>query len=195
MGLSIHYSGRFNPEKSLKEMVEELSDICKTYNWKYSIINTNFPDSAFTEDINNEIYGISFTPPECETVSMSFLSNGRLSSRPNLKIFGNSDNADYKAYLYMLSVKTQYAGIEVHALLIEIFRHISTKYLLDFKLTDDGNYWETGDLNELGKQFKNYNMLLDNFCLGLETIPKLENENLEAYLMRLFKYISKEGRK
>lgn len=195
MGLSFHYSGRFNPEKLLKELVEEVSDICKTYNWKYHVINNDFPDRVFTEDYNDEDYGISFTPPECETVFMSFLSNGRLSSRPNLMFFGNSNNADYKEYLYMLSVKTQFAGIEVHALLIEIFRHISTKYFLDFKLTDEGNYWETGDLKELEKQFKRYNMLMNNFCLGLETIPKFETENLEAYLIRLFKYISKEDRK
>ncbi len=37
MGLSFHYSGRFNPEKSLKEMVDEVTDICNTFKWKYHI--------------------------------------------------------------------------------------------------------------------------------------------------------------
>jgi len=194
MGLSFHYSGRFNPEKSLKEMVDEVTDICKTFQWKYHVFNTEFPDKKFQDGYTDEIFGIIFTPPECETAKLTFLSNGRMSSRLNLMHYGNSDNEDYKKYLYMLSVKTQFAGIEIHALLIKIFRHISQKYLLDFYMSDEGYYWETDDLEKLQGQFNRYNTLLDNFCLGLETIPKKESENLEDYLTRVFGYIHKSGK-
>ena len=91
-----------------------------------------------------------------------------------------------------MSVKTQFAGIEIHALLIKIFRHISQKYLLDFNMSDEAYYWETDDLEKLQEQFNRYNTILDNFCLGLETIPKNETENIEDYLIRLFGYINKD---
>lgn len=194
MGLSFHYSGRFNPEKSLKEMVDEVTDICKTFQWEHHVLNTEFPVKDFYEDYTEDIYGIFFTPPECETVTLTFLSNGRMSCRTNLMHFGNSDNEDYKKYLYMLSVKTQFAGVEIHALLIKMFRHISQKYLLDFYMSDEGYYWETDDLEKLQGQFNRYTTLLDNFCLGLETIPKNESENLEDYLIRLSEYINKDGK-
>ncbi len=93
----------------------------------------------------------------------------------------------------MLSVKTQFAGIETHALLIKLFRHISRKYLLDFYMSDEGYYWETDDLAKLKEQFMRYNTILDNFCLGLETIPKNASESLEDYLTRVFGYINKNG--
>jgi len=193
MGLSFHYSGRFNPEKSLKEMVDEVREICKTFKWEYYIFNTEFPENECSESYTSDIYGIIFNPPECETVSLIFLSNRRMSSRGNLKVFGNSNDEDYKKYLYMLSVKTQFAGFEIHALLIKIFRHISQKYLLDFYMSDEGYYWETDDLEKLKGQFNRYNTILDNFCLGLETIPINASENIEDYLIRLFRYIQKSG--
>ncbi|MDD3877176.1 MAG: hypothetical protein PHT69_11175 [Bacteroidales bacterium] len=195
MGLSFHYSGRFNPKKSLKEMIEEVEDMCKTLNWKYHILDTEFPDSGFTDAYTDDVYGIIFSPPECEAVPLTFLSNGRMSSLINLKAFGNSGNEDYKKYLYMLSVKTQFAGIETHALLIKFFRHISLKYLLDFHISDEGYYWETVDLEKLQGQFNTYNKILDNFCLGLEAIPKNESEDLEDYLIRVFGLIQKGEKK
>jgi hypothetical protein len=189
MGLSFHYSGKFNPCSSLKEMINEVKDICEIYHWKYHVFETEFPASGFTRKYSDKIYGICFTPPECETVHLEFLSNGRMSSFTNLEFFGNSERKDYQKYLYMISVKTQFAGVKVHALVISILKHLNKKYFLGFHLEDEGYYWETGDLELLKKRFREYEALLDSFSLGLDTIPVQNGENLEEYLLRLANYI------
>jgi hypothetical protein len=58
-------------------------------------------------------------------------------------------------------------------------------------MTDESLYWETGDENVLRKNFKQYNDLLENFSLSLQTFPVEEGEDLTAYFERLLKYISK----
>ncbi|MFH2143217.1 MAG: hypothetical protein ABIJ97_12395 [Bacteroidota bacterium] len=91
--------------------------------------------------------------------------------------------------------KTQFAGYEVHALIVEIFRYISKKYLLDFKMDDEGHYWETNDIDVLKKRFRVYDSLLDNFCLGLQTMPVKKEESMEEYLIRVMQEVQKRKTK
>ena len=107
MGLSIHYSGSFNTKTSLSQMIEEVKDIAEIYKWPYHVFENEFPaDSLSKAEYDQNIYGICFTPPECETVSLCFLSNGKMSNVVNLEFYGNPKNKEEVEYLYMLSVKT-----------------------------------------------------------------------------------------
>ncbi len=192
MGLSIHYSGSFNPAASLQELIEEVRDIAQVYQWECNIYETAFPEQHDYSDYNDKIYGISFTPPECETVAIEFLSNKRMCTAINLKLFGNSENEDYQKYLYQVSVKTQYAGPAVHMLVVNVFRYLNTKYFLNFKMLDEGKYWETSDETVLKGMFDRYNKLLNMFCDGLECFPVNDGESLESYFERLIEYINKK---
>ncbi len=195
MGLTIHYSGRFNEYASLSEMIEEVKDIAEIYNWKYHIFEQNFSiDEIGKTDYTNKIYGICFTPPECETVNLCFLSNGRMSSTPNLKFFGNSTDEDYQKYLYMLSVKTQFAGSATHKLIVHLLKYLNKKYFSEFKVIDEGNYWDTDDEKLLEETFKKYNNLLDSFGAALENIPLKSGETFEEYFKRIMQII-KDNRK
>ena len=81
MGLTIYYKGKFNPSASLSEMIEEVKDIAEIYKWKYHVFETEFPKGTFGKrNFNEEIYGISFSPPESEAVWLCFLSNGVLAN-------------------------------------------------------------------------------------------------------------------
>lgn len=191
MGLTIFYSGRFNPESSLQEMIEEVKDICEVQNWKYKIFNKEFPVIPFPEKYDGQIYGICFTPPECETVKLEFLSNGRMSCSALLHMWGSSENKDHKRYIYSPWTKTQFAGYQVHALIIQIFRYVSKKYLLDFKVDDEGHYWKTNDIEVHKERFRVYENLLDNFCLGLQAMPVKKGENMEEYLVRVMEEVQK----
>lgn len=192
MGLSIHYSGSFKKDASLSSMIEEVKDISETYKWKYFIFEEEFSEDLFgKKSYNDKIYGICFSPPECEPVFFSFLSNGRMSGPPNLQFFGNSKDKEYQKYLYMLFTKTQFAGIETHKLIIHIFKYISEKYFTDFKMSDEGEYWETGDEKILENNFKKYNYLLDSFAFGLQHFPVNKGETFEAYFIRLMQKIQK----
>jgi hypothetical protein len=195
MGLSIHYSGKFNPKASLIEMIDEVTEIAKTYDWNYKIYETEFPQLGFDKEYSDKIYGIDFIPPESEPVFLCFLSNGRMSNSAHLKFFGNSSNTDYQKYLYMIATKTQHAGEQVHKLIIHILRYISKKYLQNFKMRDEGHYWETGDEKILEENFKLYNQLLDLVADTLQNLPQNSDENFDDYFDRLLKHINKNRKK
>ena len=189
MGLTIFYSGRFNPEASLHEMIEEVKDICEVQKWEYHIFEREFPALPFPEEYDGEIYGICFSPPESETVSLEFLSNGRMSGAHLLHLWGDSDNEEYKQFIYTPFTKTQFAGYEVHALIVEIFRYVSKKYLLDFKMTDEGHYWETNDEKVLDENLDRYEDLIDSFGFALDNVTMNSNETIEEYFSRIIKII------
>lgn len=191
MGLSINYKGRFSKDASLSKMLDELKEIMEILKWDYFIYDEEFPkQSDDNESYNENIYGISFNPPECETVFLSFLSNRRMSSIVNLKHFGNSSDKKYQEYLYLLSVKTQFAGVEMHKTIIGLFRYLKEKdYFESLEIMDEGQYWETGDEQLLKDTFKKYTFLLDNFRLALETSPKNKDEDYVNYFERLAKMI------
>jgi hypothetical protein len=174
-------------------MIEEVKDIAEIYQWRYNIFEDTFPAAGFGQaDYNENIYGICFTPPECETVSLCFLSNGKMSDALNLKFYGTPKSKEEAEYLYMLSVKTQYAGIEIHKLVIHLLRHLSKKYLQDFILSDEGEYWETGDEKLLQDAFKRYTDLIKGFASSLENYPKKTGESFEAYFERLLRQINEK---
>jgi hypothetical protein len=194
MGLSFHYSGRFDPTASLAEMILEVEEIAKANQWDYHVFERSFPEKDFDEKYNSSIYGMCFTPPGCETVHLEFLSNGKMSSSTHLQFFGNSDREDHRKYLYMLSVKTQYAGREIHIRVLKVLKHISKKYLLGFELYDEGNYWKTEDEGILDENFRRYELLIERFKAALETSPVIEGETIEEYLVRIAEQARKDRR-
>ncbi len=175
MGLTIHYNGKFNAKASLAGMIEEVKDIAEIYNWRYTIYESRFPAGSFDNDSfpkgmdshNENIYGIAFSPPECEPVLLTFLSNGRMSGPDHLKFFGHSKDEVERKYLYMLSIKTQFAGSDIHKLIVHLLKYISKKYFKEFNVIDEGRYWETGDEQLLEETFKRYNDLLDSVSFSL----------------------------
>ena len=191
MGLSIHYSGKIKDAASLPLLIEEVKDVAIVNKWKYRVSESSFSNNTLDSQEHLEpIYGISFTPPKCETVSITFLSNGVMACPAQIKFFGNSENPIEKNYIYALFAKTQYAGMITHALIINLFKYLDTKYFKDFKMTDEGKYWETGDENVLRQRFSEYDALLDNFVLSLETFPVQKGENMIDYFERLMGHIN-----
>jgi hypothetical protein len=190
MGLSFHYSGSIAKPELLPGLISEIEDIASIYNWKYQVNETEFPENAFGKPYYNQhIYGISFTPPGCETIPVSFLSNGRMSHRLLMDFYGKTETREEHEYLYMLSVKTQFAGAESHQFIMELFRYLNTKYFSGFELTDEGKYWETRDVELLRSNFKRNADLINSVSSVTECFPKLHEESTEAYVERLIKLI------
>ena len=188
MGLSINYSGSFKKEASLEAMIVEVKDIAEIYEWKYTINETRFPKNSFDKiEYDGKLYGISFTPPNCETISLTFLSNGKMCCGARLKFFDNSEKD--KMYLYMLSSKTQYAGSIIHKIIIHLLKYLSQKYFQDFQLTDEGNYWETGDEKILEKNFRTYNDLVDGVVHSVKNYPINNAESFTDYFERIIKML------
>jgi len=190
MGLSIHFSGRFRSAELLPAMIEEVIDVSKVYGWKYKVYNTDFPNKSFDSNRSfDRIYGISFTPTDCETVSITFLSDGTMVSPAHITFFANSEDETKRSYIYFISAKTQFAGVFVHLLLIRLLKYLNDKYFDCFKLDDESFYWETGDENLMRERFKIYDNMLDNVLLSTQTFPIEPNEDVIAYFERLMKHI------
>lgn len=190
MGLSIHYSGSIANPEILPELISEVQDIVKIYDWPCEVYQRAFPENQFGRTtFLNAIYGISFTPPGCESVFICFLSNGKMSSPVLLQLYGKTEIETEKKYLYIISVKTQFAGAGIHMMVVQLFRYLSQKYFARFNMSDEGNYWETSDEKVLKENFKKFSALLNSFCSSIEKHPFRTNESIENYFTRLMKII------
>jgi hypothetical protein len=188
MGITIHYQGRIADKKKLPQMIEELEEISKVHKWKYHILENAFPEGDFPEDEHDGmLYGICMNPPDCEILSFTFLRNGRMSGPMQLHNWGESTDETERKYLYFNFTKTQYAGPEIHKMIIGIFSYIVDHYLVDFQLIDEAQYWETKDDALMNENFRRNAALIKNFTAALRENTKREGEDVETYLERVIR--------
>ena len=184
MGLTIYYGGRFKEDAVLLEMIEEVVDIAEVNEWNYTVFEREFDPLISGNKISNKnIYGICFSPPNCEPVCLTFECTGKMCSP--FSINDKYCSQEEQEGLYSMSTKTQYAGFEVHAIIIRLFKHLSEKYLENFVLHDESQFWE--DDNELKSKeiFERYDNLMNSFEISLKEIKMKENETLEESIRRI----------
>ena len=186
MGLSIHYSGRIADKSKLPRLIEELEEIAVIQGWDYHVFEREFPPRDYSEhEHDGNLYGIFFSHPRCEPVSIAFLSNGRMSGPLQLTCWGESQDETEQRHLYLISTKTQYAGVEIHKMVISLFRYLHKRYLTDFELIDEGEYWETNDEELLKRNFKKNTDLINSVASALENNRRNEGEDTEAFIERV----------
>jgi hypothetical protein len=181
MGLSIHYSGYIIKYSLTDKLMEETADICNSLAWKYHLIE----DKKFK--------GIIFSPTECEPICLCFMKNRRMCSPITWQFRDSFKKSGLDAeLLYTTSTKTQFAGFDVHVAVIKLLRYLSEKYFSEFKLTDEGNYWETNDKKILKKQFDRYNFLLDAVADVLSNMKPVPGETPETLADRIERILRKK---
>ena len=195
MGLTIRYSGKFREDVVLPDLIEEVVDVAKAHGWDYSIFEKKFDPEMFGKDcVDMKLYGICFSPPKCEPVCFTFRSNGRMCCIDPLSDTNNVE--EDKEYLYTIFTKTQYAGFEVHKIIIRLFRHLSEKYLADFRMHDESEYWEYNDELKSNEAFTRFDGLMNQFAESLKRFSMAENESVEEYVNRIATLIKdKENKK
>jgi hypothetical protein len=172
MGLSIHYSGTIKNHDLIPKLVEEIVDVCAAIQWEATTIS------------NEQLSGIVFSPRGCEPLFFTFNKKGKLISPILL---------EYKIKPpTIISVKTQYAGIDVHLAVIKFLRYLQEKYFLKFHLLDEGGYWETNDEKFLAKRFKDYERALGLVIEALENIPAGKNETSESVANRIAAHLQQK---
>lgn len=211
-----------NKLPQLIDEVEEIASVhnwkYNIYEQKFPVNETiNLSDHH-----DGKLYGIDFTPEGSEPVSICFLSNGRMSSIMQLFCRGefkeektiviSSANvtdqgeleiqqkeetltaADYNKFLCMCSTKTQYAGSEMHAMIIGVLRYVSKQYISDFNLVDEAQFWETNDKVLLKENFARNAAIIEGFGCVLAENQRLADEDWDSYIQRIIKaFRSKEG--
>lgn len=115
-----------------------------------------------------------------------------MTSAVRLKYFGTSSESPNEELLYALSTKTQFAGIQVHIFIIKLLKYLSKKYFIDFTLSDEGKYWETGDEKLLAEIFATYNSFLDEVNNAFQNFPMQKGETFEIYFERVLNWINKK---
>jgi hypothetical protein len=192
MGVCINYIGSLNTTDSIFDFIEEIEDICKIMEWKYSIIDedwTKKSDVRFIKDpitnqmdIQGDVYlkGIIFTPPDCESMQFLFDIDGKMTDLFQ-KAFENSSNEYKPKYQW---TKTQFAGVEVHIALIKLLKYIKSKYIANLEVKDEGEYWEYEDKQRLEK-----NMGIINAGIELITGIAENSQSLDIFLEKLDSWI------
>jgi len=168
MGLSFHYSGKIREHSKIDSLVEEVIDMCKELNWTYTILD------------DDKIKGIIVSSKESEPLWFTFVPDGRTCNVINLQYTDPNDK-----YYSLCAVKTQYAGAEVHMSMIKMLRYISDKYFSEIEVMDEGEYWETGDEENLRNIFDRYTMIINAFAEKLETMKRIPGESEESLVNRI----------
>jgi hypothetical protein len=150
--------------------MEEAEELCSILEWPHHLYN------------GKTAKGVLFTPPECETVSLIFLVDGELVCLSKLKYDIHPVNP--------ISVKTQYAAIDVHIAIIKLLKHLAYHYFSVFDLSDEGEYWETGDKEILRKRFGLYNAMLNAVQNALVDFRAEKNDTPESSADRLEKFLN-----
>jgi hypothetical protein len=181
MGLSIHYSGQLKDAALLPLLVEEVEDIAKILDWTYTIFLRQYPNNKFETITSDNDYGIMVSPPECEPVVFVFDYEGHLYS-PWLKQYFTE-----RFYIYNISTKTQFAGAETHIKVIELMRYFDKKYFKNFAMTDEGEYWETGDRKIVEEKISFLGDKINQLTKGLKNTKMKEGETMEDFIKRIAK--------
>ncbi len=183
MGLSIYYKGKLKSKEILTELMEELIEVAEVHQWDYDEFETDLKNSDFnSEEFDNDIYGIILGPPGCEPLCFTFLSNGNICSPFALEHYLETKD---KSLLNQIFVKTQYAGPVIHQLVIHLLDYISTKYFLDFELSDETDYWKHRDAKILNEKFEEMNRILNYVIDNLNSANLKPGEDLEDYFKTL----------
>jgi hypothetical protein len=152
MGLSIQYSGMLRSPDVLPLLIQEAIDIAKVSHWNYEIINEK-------EDI--PVSGILVIPEGSEPLWFTFHREGFMCNpllyEYVLKVEGKGIPAEAPCGMF---TKTQYAGVDTHMEMIKFMRYISDKYFKHFEMSDESQYWETGDEAKCREIFARYDHMM-----------------------------------
>ena len=175
-------------------MIEEVKYVAIAQKWEYNIFEEKFSEADYgKETFNEDLFGISFSPEECEPVCLTFLSNGAMVSIISCHIrFNLKDDSELNEYV---SVKTQFAGPSTHKHIVLFLEYLSKKYFKEFELMDEAEYWETKDERLLEKKFEFLTGMINSLRSGLEMIPMNKNETYEEYVLRIANGLNNQNNK
>ena len=97
--------------------------------------------------------------------------------------------------VYTISVKTQFAGPQIHIVLVNLLRYLGQKYCSELQVSDEGGFWETNDEAVLLSAFQQYDDLLNMVAATLQSIPLDQDDTPEGLARKIQAMLSAIGRK
>lgn len=153
MGVTIHYRGTLDDTGSIDAFRRELADIGKSMGWETSPLDDSWlePPSARLEHRDGVatitghlgLKGISLRPGDkAESLSFLFDAQGCLRSCMDVIMRCEGNAVTEK---HWESIKTQFASPDLHIWIIGLLKYLKKRYMPDLEVSDEGEYWETGD--------------------------------------------------
>ena len=114
--------------------------------------------------------GIHDLTPEADAESLSFFFDreGNLRSRWTMVSILDGTLKPEDAWV---SVKTQFASPEVHAWIIGLLKYLKKRYMSDLQVSDEGEYWETGDIRILREKMDLIDEKIEQLASQLSSVP------------------------
>ncbi len=185
MGITIHYKGKLDSAERIDPFLEEMEDIAKSMEWNYTLIEKDRNDLVPVKGL--------FIQPHSRSEFLTFAcdEDGYLRNAINLEHFKND-----VSYSFNNHIKTQFAPVEIHIAVIRLLRYVKEKFIADLEVYDEGQYWETDNINILQKQFEVLNAMMDKLEDILNSIPFDKNKNADSIADKIEKILkNRSGKK
>jgi hypothetical protein len=182
MSIEFYYKGKINLS-SIEPLCTEVSDICQTLSWQFHRWTKHKCTDA--ESTLGDVFGISFRPPNCETIFLTFNKAGILQSPLQTNL--NNVAAHHQAFL---SARTFYAGIHAHCNVIKLLKYIGKTYMTDFELMDTTGYAHHEDFQELYRTFDRHDTAFDIMCCHMDNCEKMDESELHRLQLQLQQMLS-----
>jgi hypothetical protein len=184
MGVSIHYKGSLDQVTFIDSFCEEMEDIAKEMEWKY----TRIDDIGDSKDI--PLKGLIISPhKDSESLMLTVDSTGTLRNAFMMQFIKEHEDLTYHN-----SIKTQFAPVENHIAVVQLLKYIRQKYMSNLWVMDEGCYWETSDAGLLRQKIAFLNSMMDKLEGVLKTITVEKDDSPEAVADKLELLLSKKFR-
>lgn len=182
MGVTIHYSGRLDRVGDRPRLLDEVTDIAASMRWECRRIEIDAANSEFSGTVISPGNG-------CESLAFLFDHVGRL--RTIADLVNNQVEPDPR-YSFDVSVKTQFTALETHIWIVGLLRYLKNTYLADLKVTDDGEFWETGGAEALAGKRRFLQGKIDHLADGLNAMDNRLG-SIDDVVARIKRILSDEG--
>jgi hypothetical protein len=177
MGVTMHYRGRLSDVGQVDALCEELADIAKAMGWQSTRLDDDWeqpPDARLRHtpqgaciDGHLGLKGIQIEPTEdSESLPFFFDAQGNLRSPMAVILLLDGTLEPEQAWI---SVKTQFASAELHVWIIGLLKYLKKRYLHDLEVSDEGQYWETGDIRILREKMAQVGRYIDQLSGDLSS--------------------------
>ena len=172
MGVTIRYRGQLADREKINSLCDDLNQVAAKMQWSYNRLDEDWTKPGDARMVRDErgarieghlgLKGISLKPhPQCESISFFFDYRGRLCDPVSMV---RINDGTLKPEDVWIIVKTQFAGPKMHMWIVGLLKYIQEHYIPDLEVSDEGEYWETGNFDLLKEKMDFLNTKLDEIC-------------------------------
>lgn len=159
MGVTIHYRGTIDEVGQIEELEDRVIDLVFAYGGKATIWR-----SYSDLDASRVVRGLMIDmAPGLETLCLLFSPEGDLT--PPFQI----EDAERSPHTELLDcfIKTQFGSVQDHIAIVHLLDAIKQRYCKNLEISDEGDYYETRDVQRLTDKMKASGLAITALADGL----------------------------